>query len=76
MEQVAAQTAARLRADDALPFSDRIVCGYGTYELADAHGVELPIANVVRGIVWEGLDARSAAESLASRPLTTEFYGL
>lgn len=35
MEQVAAQTAARLRADDALPFSDRIVCGYGTYELAD-----------------------------------------
>ena len=44
--------------------------------LADAHGVELPIANVVRGIVWEGLDAQAAAESLASRPLTTEFYGL
>lgn len=44
--------------------------------LADAHGVELPIANVVRGIVWEGLDARVAAESLASRPLTTEFYGI
>ena len=44
--------------------------------LARAHGVELPIANVVRGIVWEGLDARVAAESLASRPLTTEFYGL
>lgn len=34
------------------------------------------IANVVRGIVWEGLDARVAAESLASRPLTTEFYGI
>ena len=40
------------------------------------HGVELPIADVVRGIVWEGLDAQAAAESLASRPLTTEFYGL
>lgn len=35
IEQLAAQTAARLRADEALPFSDRIVCGYGTYELSD-----------------------------------------
>ena len=44
--------------------------------LAEERGVELPIAQVVRGIVWEGLDARAAAEALASRPLTTEFYGL
>ena len=44
--------------------------------LAEERGVELPIAQVVRGIVWEGLDAQAAAESLASRPLTTEFYGL
>ena len=44
--------------------------------LAEERGVELPIAQVVRGIVWEGLDARAAAEALASRPLTTEFHGL
>ena len=36
IEHVAAQTAARLRADDALPFSNRIVCGYGVYELPGA----------------------------------------
>ena len=44
--------------------------------LADREGVELPIANVVRGIVWEGLDARTAAAALAQRPLKEEFYGL
>lgn len=34
-EQMAAQVQARLKADDQLPFSDRITCGYGVYELAD-----------------------------------------
>lgn len=37
VEHLAAQTAARLQADDALPFSDRIVCGYGAYELTSAN---------------------------------------
>lgn len=37
VEQLAAQTAARLQTDDALPFSDRIVCGYGVYELSGAN---------------------------------------
>lgn len=36
-EQLAALTAARLRANETLPFSDRIVCGYGVYELTDAN---------------------------------------
>ena len=36
-EQLAALTAARLRANETLPFSDRIVCGYGVFELTDAH---------------------------------------
>ena len=44
--------------------------------LAEREGVELPIANVVRSIVWEGADARAAAASLARRPLKMELYGL
>ncbi len=44
--------------------------------LADANGVELPIAQVVRSVVWEGADMREAAKTLFARPLTTEFYGL
>lgn len=34
-EQLAAQTQARLKADEILSFSDRITCGYGVYEIAD-----------------------------------------
>lgn len=44
--------------------------------LADAYGVELPITDVVRSVVWEGTDPRDVAKTLTSRPLTTEFYGL
>ena len=44
--------------------------------LADAYGVELPITDVVRSVVWEGADPRDVAKMLTSRPLTTEFYGL
>lgn len=43
---------------------------------ADAYGVELPITDVVRSVVWEGADPRDVAKTLTSRPLTTEFYGL
>ena len=44
--------------------------------LAGAYGVELPITDVVRSVVWEGADPRDVAKTLTSRPLTTEFYGL
>jgi len=44
--------------------------------LADNYDVELPITNLVRSIVWEGVDIDEAAASLASRPLTTEFWGI
>ena len=44
--------------------------------LADAYHVELPITDIVRGIVWEGADMHGAALALAKRPLTTEFWGM
>lgn len=44
--------------------------------LAERHGIELPIANVVHAMVWEGLDAHEAARMLEERPLTTEFHDL
>ena len=44
--------------------------------LAKRVGVELPITEVVRQVVWEGLDAREASHELASRSLKEEFYGL
>lgn len=44
--------------------------------LAKRYGVELPITEVVRSVVWEGADPREAATTLTGRPLTTEFYGL
>lgn len=42
--------------------------------LQQRFGVELPITDMVRSIVWEGADAAKAAEQLAKRPLTTEFW--
>ena len=44
--------------------------------LSERYGVELPITDVVRSVVWEGADPRDVAKTLTSRPLTTEFYGL
>lgn len=44
--------------------------------LAQRFQVELPITDVVRGVVWEGADPVQAATALFARPLTTEFYGL
>lgn len=44
--------------------------------LAEAYQVEPPITDVVRAIAWEGADSRTVAQTLTSRPLTTEFYGL
>ena len=44
--------------------------------LAGHYDVELPITDVVRSIAWEGADPHDVAQTLTSRPLTTEFYGL
>ncbi|MDO4290620.1 MAG: NAD(P)H-dependent glycerol-3-phosphate dehydrogenase [Eggerthellaceae bacterium] len=43
--------------------------------LARRYGVELPITDTVRDIVWNGADVKTAAKLLSDRPLTTEFYG-
>lgn len=43
--------------------------------LAQAHGVELPITDMVRAVVWEGEKPRIAATELLNRPLKAEFYG-
>lgn len=42
--------------------------------LAESLNVELPIAETVRRVVWEGLDARKAAAELFERELKPEFY--
>lgn len=44
--------------------------------LSVKYGVELPITDIVRSIVWDGADVVKAASQLSDRPLTTEFYGL
>lgn len=44
--------------------------------LADMYQVELPITDVVRGVVWEGVDTKTSIAKLTSRSLKTEFWGL
>ena len=44
--------------------------------LARRFGVELPIADAVRAVVWEGASIADMAATLYDRPLTTEFYGI
>ncbi|HET9896203.1 MAG TPA: NAD(P)H-dependent glycerol-3-phosphate dehydrogenase [Streptosporangiaceae bacterium] len=45
-------------------------------ELAQAHGVEVPITEVVAAVVYEGLDVGQAALMLASRSAKPERYGV
>ncbi len=45
-------------------------------ELAVAHGVEMPITEVVASVVYEGLDIGEAAIMLASRSAKPERYGV
>jgi glycerol-3-phosphate dehydrogenase (NAD(P)+) len=45
-------------------------------ELARKHGVEMPIAEVVAGVVRDGLDIGKAAQLLASRSAKPERYGV
>ena len=42
--------------------------------LSERYGVELPIADVVRSVIWEGADLAEAARALANRTLKPEFY--
>ena len=44
--------------------------------LAERHGVELPITEAVRAMVWEGASLADLSEELINRPLKTEFWGL
>ncbi len=44
--------------------------------LATTHGVELPLTEAVREIVWQGGELRELARALFMRPLKTEFYGI
>ncbi len=44
--------------------------------LSAAHGVELPLTDAVRDIVWNGGDLRAMARELFARPLKSEFYGM
>lgn len=44
--------------------------------LADRHGVELPISNVVRALLWEGLTLEDAVDVLLSRSPKPELAGL
>lgn len=42
--------------------------------LSSRYQVELPITDVVRSVVWEGVDPRDVAGRLAARSLKPEFY--
>lgn len=44
--------------------------------LAQRVGVELPIAEMVKSIVWDKADLEDVVDKLLSRPLREEFYGL
>ncbi|WP_350453886.1 NAD(P)H-dependent glycerol-3-phosphate dehydrogenase [Slackia heliotrinireducens] len=43
------------------------------HTLASEHGVDLPIAQAVRAIVWEGATLQDVAVALLDRPLKAEF---
>lgn len=42
--------------------------------LEERYGVELPLTDTVRSVVWEGVAPREAAATLIDRPLKSEFY--
>ena len=44
--------------------------------LSQRYNVELPITDMVRGVVWEGLSVEEAGRKLFARSLKPEFYGL
>ena len=44
--------------------------------LSERYGVELPLADAVRSVVWEGADPKEIAKTLTARSLKPEFYGI
>ena len=44
--------------------------------LSARYGVELPVTDIVRDVVWNGRDAREASNELFNRPLKDELYGI
>lgn len=44
--------------------------------LQSRHGVDLPLTDAVRNVIWKGVDPKEEAESLIDRPLKDEIYGL
>ena len=44
--------------------------------LASRHGLELPICDAVRKLVWEGAEPAEMGHLLATRPLKPELYGV
>lgn len=44
--------------------------------LAEKYGVELPIAEGVRELVWESAPVEKLYHDLFNRPLKSEFWGL
>ncbi|WP_124061146.1 NAD(P)H-dependent glycerol-3-phosphate dehydrogenase [Gordonibacter sp. Marseille-P4307] len=44
--------------------------------LEQRYGIELPITDVVRGLIWEGLTIDEARDALNARSLKPEFYGI
>ncbi len=41
--------------------------------LSTRHGVELPLTDAVRQVVWQGADPALVARTLLERPLRAEF---
>ncbi|MCE5228285.1 NAD(P)-dependent glycerol-3-phosphate dehydrogenase [bacterium] len=67
-----------LPVDEALKQVGMVVEGYWTAKsvchLADKHKVEMPIAEAVRAVLFEGVSARQAVESLLARDPKPEHY--
>jgi glycerol-3-phosphate dehydrogenase (NAD(P)+) len=69
------QTVAQFEAEEHMIAEGALACK--TLDtLSKKYQVELPIADAVRSIVWDGVDAREVAKGLVSRPLKPEFYGM
>lgn len=63
------------RADTHMVVEGAVACK--TLEaLSIEHGVELPLTDAVRDIVWNGAGLRTMARELFMRPLKSEFYGI
>ncbi len=72
---VAGQTLADFEAKTHMVAEGAVACRT-VVELAESHGIELPIACKVRAVLMDGLDPHLVASSLMSRPQGSEFRAL